>query len=71
MQLMGHATVKMTASYAHGTHRILQEAVNKLSAKGGRLVDFNEKAEDPKSRHRHVIGVKTVEWLKTEVTVTL
>jgi hypothetical protein len=70
MQLMGHATVKMTASYAHGTHRILQDAVNKLASKDAELVKLSRERELSKSQHRHVIGLKTASWLKTEVTVT-
>ena len=68
--LMGHATAKMTERYAHGAHRMLQDAVNKLAAKDDEP-EFIRKAEGPKSRHFHVIGVKTAPWLKTEVTVTL
>ena len=70
MQLMGHATVKMTASYAHGTHRNLQDAVNKLATRKAGFVELNPPREAAKSRHRHVIGVKTAKWLNTEVTVT-
>jgi hypothetical protein len=45
--------------------------VNKLALKGNKVVEFSQKAEDPKSRHFHVIGGKTADWLRTEVTVTL
>ena len=43
MQLMGHSSVKMTASYAHSTHRILQESVNKLTEKRGEVIEFSRR----------------------------
>jgi len=71
MQLMGHSSPNMTRSYAHSTHRILQEAVNKLAKNGNNVLAPINASRQPQSRHFHVIGGKTANWLKTEVTVTL
>lgn len=43
MKLMGHLSLKMTASYAHSTHAALQNAVNKLTEKRGEIVEFGRK----------------------------
>jgi integrase len=44
MQVMGHSSVKMTASYAHGTPTVMQRAVDRLSEKRGEVVEFGRKA---------------------------
>ena len=44
MQLMGHSSVRMTASYAHGTPRAIQDAVDRLTDKRGEVVEFSRKA---------------------------
>ena len=71
MQLMGHSSPTMTRGYAHSTHRILQEAVNKLARNSEGVLVPNNTSQPARSRHFHVIGGKTAGWLKTEVTVTL
>jgi integrase len=43
MQLMGHSSVRMTTSYAHGTPRVIQNAVDTLTEKRGEVVEFNRK----------------------------
>ena len=71
MQLMGHSSPTMTRSYAHSTHRILQEAVNKLAGIRNEALAPITTSQPARSRHFHVIGMKTAGWLKTEVTVSL
>ncbi len=71
MQLMGHSTPTMTRSYAHSTHRVLEEAVSQLSLNSGEIFEVHNQKPLPRSRHFHVIGGKATNWLKTEVTVTL
>ncbi len=44
MQLMGHSSIRMTASYAHGTPTIIQHAVNGLIGRRGEVVEFERKA---------------------------
>lgn len=43
MQLMGHSSVRMTTSYAHGTPRVIQNAVDRLTEKRGEVVEFSRK----------------------------
>lgn len=43
MQLMGHSSLSMTASYAHGTPAVIQQAVNGLAEKRGEVVKFGRK----------------------------
>jgi integrase len=43
MQLMGHSSVNMTASYAHGTPSVIQRAVDRLSDRRGEVVEFERK----------------------------
>jgi integrase len=43
MQLMGHSSVMMTSSYAHGTPHVIQGAVDRLTRRRGEVVEFGRK----------------------------
>lgn len=43
IQLMGHSSLRMTTSYAHGTPRVIQNAVDRLTEKRGEVMEFNRK----------------------------
>jgi integrase len=43
MQLMGHSSVMMTSSYAHGTPNVIQGAVDRLTRRRGEVVEFGRK----------------------------
>jgi integrase len=44
MQLMGHASMGVTAGYAHGMPAVIQSAVNKLAEARGEVVEFARRA---------------------------